>query len=370
MARKRGPAPKRPRRRPSRKQESPDTPALKPGERFVEAFPLVEGSPVPTWARVKSRPRPDPGLMGILPAGAIALKPHRPTGPADLRAIRQPASPGTHFLLVGEGFPDTEPKRFFERAEKVAAGLMLAEPFKSLAGKIAIHALFLPLAGSAVVDIGCDRSAANKAKLKPTLFATQCCVDGSTSHLWCGDEDVVRRTVGTALSEGGRSIGDYHFLAVLIDSPSYGGAGSIPNSTAKPRIAWATTDHSLSLLILLHELGHAFGLQDEYETEQAEPIKPWRNISQFGRPDGTPWRAMVTAPNPGSVTCPAADAPWNGDLSVIGTFEGAGYRDEGRYRPCPKCRMRDLADNFCAVCADHIRSAVDPGHVGKVGTEN
>jgi len=369
MARKPGPASKRPRRKASRKQDTPDPPALGPGERFVEAFPLIEGAPVPTWARVKRRPRPDEGLMGILPAGAIALKPNRPTGPADLRSIRRPANPRTQFLLVGEGFPDTGSKRFFDRAEKVAAGLLLAEPFKSLEANIAIHALFLPLAGNAVVDIGCDRSAANKAKLKPTLFATQCCVDGRTSHLWCGDEDVVRKEVGVALAKDGRAIGDYQFLAVLIDSPSYGGAGSIPNSTAKPRMAWATTDHPLSLLILLHELGHAFGLQDEYETAQAEPVKPWRNISRFARPDATPWQGLVSAPNHAAVTCPAG-TKWTGALGTIGTFEGAGYKVRDRYRPTVQCRMRELAADFCAVCADHIKSAIDPGHAGKAGEES
>lgn len=369
MARKRGPASTRPRRQSSRKQDTPKPPSLRRGERFVEAFPLVDGAPVATWTRVKSRPRPDRHMMGILPAGAIALKPHSPTGPADLRAIRQPAVPGTHFLLVGEGFPDTQPQRFFDRAEKVAAAMLLEEPFKSLEASIAIHALFLPLAGTEVVDIGCDRSEANKARLKPTLFATQCCVDGSTSHLWCGDEDAVRKVVGSALSEGGRAIGDYQFLAVLIDSASYGGAGSIPNATAKPRIAWATTDHALSMLILLHELGHAFGLQDEYETPQAEPIKPWRNISRFDRPDATPWQELVTAPDRDGVTCPA-DTPWTGDLDTVGTFEGAGYHHEGRYRPTHQCRMRDLAADFCVVCADHIKSAINSGHVGKVREEN
>lgn len=370
MARKPGPASRRPQRRPSRKQDAPDPPSLKPGERYVEAFPLVEGSPVPTWARVKAKPRPGRPEMGILPGGSIALKPHRPTGRAVLRSIRHPPDTQTQFLLVGEGFPDTDPNRFFDRAAKVAAGLLKAEPFKSLEANIAIHALFLPLANNAVVDIKCDRSAANLARLKPTLFATQCCVDGSTPHLWCGDEDVVRKVVGDALSADGRSIGTYQFLAVLIDSPSYGGAGSIPNSTAKPRMAWATTDHPLSLLILLHELGHAFGLQDEYETPpQAEPIRPWRNISQFDRPDATPWQGLVTAPSRENLTCPAG-TPWDGDLDTVGTFEGAGYHPSGRFRPTVRCRMRELADDFCPVCADHIKAAIDQGHVRKVGEEN
>lgn len=370
MARKPGPASKRPKRKSSKKQDAPDPPALKPGERFVEAFPLVDGAPVPTWARVKkSRPRPDPGLMGILPQGALPLQPNRPTGPADLKSIRHPAGTRIQFLLVSEGFPDTDPGRFFDRARKVSDALLGAEPFKSLQANIAIHALFLPLAGSAVVDIKCDRSAANKAKLKPTLFATQCCVDGTTPHLWCGDEDVVRKVVGAALSNNGRAITDYQFLAVLIDSASYGGAGSIPNSTAKPRLAWATTDHPQSPLILLHELGHAFGLQDEYEVAQAEPVKPWHNISRFARPDATPWQSLVTAPNHTAVTCPAG-TKWTGTVSTIGTFEGAGYKVRDRYRPTVQCRMRELAADFCEVCADHIKSVIDPGHARRVGEEN
>ncbi|WP_037500180.1 M64 family metallopeptidase [Sphingomonas jaspsi] len=333
---------------------------------FIEAFPLVDGAPVPVWTEVM-RPKPDDQLFGMLPAGALPLHPSQPTGPAVLRSVRHPPTPGATFLFVSEGFGDDR-DRFFNRAEKVAAGLLSIEPFKSLAAIIAIDALFIPLAGGAVVDIGCNRSQANQELLKPTLFATQCCIDGSTNQLWCGDEDPVRSVVAKALTANGRAIGQYQFLAVLIDSAKYGGAGSIPNSVAKPRIAWATTDHAQSLLILLHELGHAFGLQDEYESPYVDPIKPWRNISRYKRPDQTPWRQIVTAPDKAALTCPAG-TKWTGSRAVVGTFEGAGYRPTDRFRPTVDCKMRTLAAEFCPVCADQIRASIDPAFVPRITPE-
>lgn len=336
------------------------------GPRLVEAFPLVDGKPSPTFARLE-RVSPRPDALQALPAGAIPLRPHKPTGPSELRSIRHPATASTLLLLVSEGFPPGDSASFFVKSGKVADQLLAMEPFKSLANLIAIHAMFVPLEGAGVVNIGCNRSADKLATLKPTLFATQSCVDGRTPHLWCGDEDEVRSLIQKELVKGGRSIKDYQFLAVLIGSADYGGAGS-SNPTAKPRVAWATTDHPQSVLILIHELGHAFGLQDEYENTEPEPAKPWRNISRFETPNKTPWKAMANAPHLDQLTCPA-DTAWHGGSDVIGTFEGAGYHHTERYRPTVSCRMRELSAPFCPVCADHIRASIDPTHPPRVGEE-
>ena len=335
------------------------------GPRLVETFPLIDGKPSPTFARLPAAPAE--AQFSLLPAGAIRLLPHTPTGPSELRSIRHPATASTFLLLVSEGFPTGNSAQFFVKAGKVADQLLAMEPFKSLEQLIAIHAMFIPLEGGGVVNIGCGRSADNVATLKPTLFATQSCVDGNTPHLWCGDEDEVRGLVRKELAKDGRSIGDYQFLAVLIDSRDYGGAGS-SNPTAKPRVAWATTDHPQSVLILMHELGHAFGLQDEYENAEPGPAKPWRNISGFERPDKTPWRLIANAPQLDQLTCPAG-SDWHGKPDVIGTFEGAGYQHTKRYRPTVRCRMRELEAPFCPVCAEHIRASIDPDHPARVGQE-
>jgi hypothetical protein len=340
----------------------------KSGEgRLVEAFPLVDGTPTPKFARLRPA-TVDLDVFSVLPTGAIHLQPHRPTGPSELRSIRHPASASTFLLLVSEGFPPADAAAFFVKAGKVAEQLLATEPFKSLEELIAIHAMFLPLDGAGVVNIGCDRSPEKIAKLKPTLFATQGCVDHSTTHLWCGDEDEVRSLIGAELAKGGRSISSYQFLAVLIDSADYGGAGSC-NPTARPRVAWATTDHPQSVLILMHELGHAFGLQDEYENKEPDAPKPWRNISKFARPDRTPWKSLANAPRLDHVTC-AHGSDWNGAPDVVGTFEGAGYHSTGLFRPTIRCRMRELAAPFCPVCADHIRASIDPTHPSRVGKES
>ena len=334
--------------------------------RRIESFPLVDGEASPAWVDLPRRRIVTE--LGMLPQGAHPMPLFDPTGPAEMKPIHPAEAAQARLLMVGEGYPDDGGDEFFADCHVFSRGLLGTPPFDQVAGLIAIDGLFLPLRGSAVVNIGCSRTSQNLSRLRPTLFGTQCCLDGRTPHLWGGDEDRVRKLVDSPLRANGRRLENYLCLAVLIRSNEYGGAGSVAADGPAPLIAWATTGHAQSLRILVHELGHALGLQDEYERPQAEPPKPWRNISDFEEPRATPWSALATERND-RLTWPSGPE-WTGPKSAVGTFEGAGYKSTRRYRPSPDCCMRTLESPFCPVCSDFIRDRLDPNHAGHVGGEN
>lgn len=163
-----------------------------------------------------------------------------------------------------------------------------------------------------------------------------------------GDGDRVRRFVRKADL-------DPQKILVIVNSGVRAGAGgqgrSIPSwttVTGAPGERWEG--------IALHELGHAFGLADEYDTpvniREPDPLEP--NITKERDPARTSWHRLATASAPPSPTALRGQEAGHA-AEEVGTFQGARYRPEDRFRPSPTCRMRTTAASFCPVCRDHIR---------------
>ena len=145
---------------------------------------------------------------------------------------------------------------------------------------------------------------------------------------------------------------------VLINRNIRGGAGG-----SKDRPAWVTTTSGPNeswQAVALHELGHSFGLADEY-TNSAQPVpeptplEP--NVTDRRNATRAPWAAMVTPGFPHDPTCAAGVRP-PAPLGVVGTFEGARYRERGRFRPTAECLMDRTDRLFCPVCQAHIRKVL------------
>ena len=209
----------------------------------------------------------------------------------------------------------------------------------------------------------------------------------------------------------------YDVLAVLVNSPRYGG-GSIALDYCV-----TTVDHPASPQVFVHELGHSFAyLADEYYQSEVsyndfypkgvEPLEP--NITALLDPAHVKWQDLLS---PG-IAVPteygkdriealqaelresrdrAGEGPRRGEekerlgqgsrgdrgqvqgrrrrprgkiaavkaeyaslVDKVGVFEGAGYASKGLYRSMIYCIMIDNPKNeFCRVCQRAIARMID-----------
>lgn len=254
-------------------------------------------------------------LFAEMPLAAAAAP--KPSPPAD-RRIFNPAGKWT-LLLVSEHFADKE--RFFGFAEQLDASIRSQGPFarKPVGDALRVEALFWPSPAAG-------------------LFKTK-----QQGRLVYGDNDLVERYVGKSGSNG-------RLTVVLVDLPQRGGAGG-----GQGRAAWVTITSDPNETweaVALHELGHSFGLADEYTnadqpTPEPRPLEP--NVTDKSDPTQAPWVALCTPGHPAKPTCASTVQP-AAPLGVVGTFEGARYRDTGRYRPTAECLMQRTDRPFCPVC--------------------
>jgi len=153
---------------------------------------------------------------------------------------------------------------------------------------------------------------------------------------------------------------------VLIDSTVGGGAGGSRASGGTPgHLAWASIAEIPSYPwpdVALHELGHAFGLADEYVSSDGLDYSVYRfdgqpNISETRDRATIAWSGQLTT----QADADGIDSPQNIPQAewprTVGVFAGAFYRS-GWYRPSPDCLMRKLSRDFCPVCTRALRAKV------------
>ena len=258
-------------------------------------------------------------VLGFAPLAVAAPKPTLP-------AARRVFNPDGNWklVLVSERFGDAD--AFFAAAAQLHAFIMAMPPFSEAAvgRRLQLEALFWPS--------GPDG-----------LFNTK--VDGRRVF---GDHDRVRKFVKKSGAKG-------KLVIVLVKSHVRGGAGG----TGK-RPAWVTIASDANERwegVALHELGHSFGLADEYDDSAQpvpEPKKLEPNVTDKRDATKAPWATLRT---PGLAHNPTCDADGNPAVppGTVGTFEGARYKRTGRYRPTAECLMRRTDRTFCPVCQAAIR---------------
>jgi hypothetical protein len=282
----------------------------------------VDARAVPDEA-VTVRARLGATIVAAMPlAAAVAA---RPSPPVDRRIFN--AAGKWTLLLVSEMFADKD--RFFTFAAQLDAYIRAQGPFsrKAVGDAVRLEALFWPSPPGG-------------------LFNTQ-----QKGRLVYGDNGLVNRYVDKSGTTGRRTV-------VLVDLPERGGAGGAPG-----RPAWVTITSEANETweaVALHELGHSFGLADEYSnadqpTPEPNPLEP--NVTDKSDPAQAPWAALCTPGHAAKPTCAAAVTP-QAPLGVVGTFEGARYKATGRYRATAECLMQRTDRPFCPVCEAAIASVL------------
>lgn len=154
----------------------------------------------------------------------------------------------------------------------------------------------------------------------------------------------------------------YDYPIVLVNNDGYWGVGNYMSHTAIP-----AGNNLYFTYLLLHELGHFFGLNEEYEgggrteLEFAPEIEePWsQNITFLIKPvhSGLKWNRFVDH----QTRIPTPYSVWRNSPPVYGAYKG-GYGDSeskkgSSYKPGLNCVMESHA-NFCAICSQGILDVI------------
>ncbi len=143
------------------------------------------------------------------------------------------------------------------------------------------------------------------------------------------------------------------FALVLIKSGRRAGAGgAVFKNDWRPAWMTITSEENEDWRALaLHELGHAFGLADEYDAPPYE-----LPITHF-EPNVSRQPSCGDAPAPWVNMCAGASGDYVrlfADTRPVTAIEGARYSKSGWYRPHQGCLMRTSTAKFCPVCAEYL----------------
>lgn len=150
----------------------------------------------------------------------------------------------------------------------------------------------------------------------------------------------------------------YDYPIALIKNVGYWGVGNFNELTAIP------SDASQFGYLLIHELGHFFGLNEEYEgggrtelefaPEIDEPFSQNMTFLRNTAHADLKWKRFVETSTP----LPTPASFWRQSGGKLGAYLG-GYGDSGSlsHKPGFSCVM-EAADHFCDVCRDAIARKV------------
>ena len=305
------------------------------------------------------------------------------------------------FVFLAEGYLAGDRDKFKSDVDRMTAALFSIELYRSMKDRFNVRAVF-----RASADRGMDEPRQRSYK-KTVLSASFNAFDLDRYMLI--EEDHLMHDIAAEVP--------YDVLAVLVNSPRYGG-GSIGLDYCV-----TTVDHPSSPQVFVHELGHSFAyLADEYYQSEVsyndfypkgvEPLEP--NITALLDPSHVKWADLLS---PGiaipteygkdriealqaelrdnraalgkaleaakkesasdkelkgietkfkasgealSAKIAAIRAEYASLVDKVGVFEGAGYASKGLYRPMIYCIMIGNPKNeFCRVCQRAIARMID-----------
>jgi len=268
---------------------------------------------------------------------------------------------GKHYniVIVAEGYQASELDRFASDATAVLTKFKTSEPFASSMGALNVFRL----------DVASTMSGADDeadGTHVDTYFDAY--FDAVTPRLLCVNDSLVESTVSTAIQNPNGTAAPVHKILVIVNTSQDGGSGGTTNGIAVSASGLASSSSDVYERTVLHEMGHAFGLCDEYPNETTSMIRLKKAITAVATPDimpnlsttyqrdslPQPWRSLLT---PG-VPLPTVWVPGDPPLSAatVGAFP---VDDSGYYVPQWSCTMQDSREPYCVVCATWIGSQLE-----------
>jgi hypothetical protein len=242
--------------------------------------------------------------------------------------------------ILAEGYRADEEDLFYEDAKRVMSGIFSYSPFREMRDRFNVIAV-------AAASEESGTSIPKEGNWVETAFGSHYSTFYSDRYL---TPTYVKRMHDALASF------NYEHVIILVNSKEYGGGGIYNAYTI------ATAHHPLTIPVVVHEFGHAFGgLGDEYfyegdtmEDTYPTDVEPWEpNLTTLVAFD-TKWKDMLKAGTP--VPTPVSRK----ETYPVGVFEGGGYSFKGVYRPADECRMRNNTyPTFCPVCERALKRMID-----------
>jgi hypothetical protein len=261
-------------------------------------------------------------LLTIMAAVAQAEQSHTllANGPSENRI---------DIVLLGDGYTAAQLGAFADDVKAVVGRIFAENPFQT----------YRPYFNVRYVDVVSRQSGADHperdAFVDTALRSFYNCAD--IQRLICVDEgivhDVLLRSVGPDQQD---------VVIVLVNDQEYGGSGgSIAVSSV----------HSESAELVLHEVGHSFGLlADEYAEDglncenEYEPIEP--NVTIVTSRSKIKWAKWIDAGTPVPT--------WTFEPDQPGLYEQGKYCQTGMYRPTYESKMRTLGYPFQQINTEQL----------------
>ena len=258
-----------------------------------------------------------------------------------------PSAKRWDLVIISEGYQSGELAQFATDADALKNGLLATPPFSSMTAAINVFRIDVES-----TDSGADEPAAcgGSGATRNTFLDATFCGNGNLWRYLTVDKS---RTILLANSE----TPNWNAIVMIVNTTDYGGA-------ALGQVA-VCSKHPQTIDIALHELGHVFGLADEYEEGlgKYQPPEP-ASVNVTKKTAGLKWGAMVlpttAVPTRVNVACRRQGPTGPVPKGIIGALEGAKGHECNIYRPSAACKMRDVGDDFCAVCQDHISAKLAP----------
>jgi hypothetical protein len=241
-------------------------------------------------------------------------------------------------VVLGDGYAVNEIAKYESDVESFVRGLFAQEPFSEYQQYFNVHR----------VDLISNQSGADHPERNPPVFrdtaldATYNCA--GIQRLICVNMAKVNDVLSRSVPPDQREV-----VLVLVNDNEYGGSGGA--------IAVASINSAVVELVL-HELGHSFGLlADEYTDSPppcnniVEPPEPnvtketSRSLIKWNFGGGLPigWIELSTPVPTNSIT-----------PGVPGLYQGAKYCPAGLYRPTFNSKMRSLDVPFEQINSEQL----------------
>ena len=272
-----------------------------------------------------------PGTAVSLLAAACIVLAAAGAGAEPVEVVRNngPDQNRINVAILGDGYTSEDLAQYAIDMNLLLAELFGDRPFADYASYFNVRRVDVTSHES-----GADHPAQNVYR-DTALGARYDCLD--IARLVCVDHGAVLDVLDRSVPATARDI-----VIVLVNDDAFGGSGG--------RFPVTSTNRS-SAQILLHEIGHSFGLlADEYTgggpacVDSVEP--PEVNVTRESTAAAIKWSYWIEPGTP----VPATDSR----PGVVSAYEGAKYCESGLYRPTFASKMRALGKPFEQVNTEQL----------------